>query len=320
MTLHAVLGSTGVVGRETVTALRNAGQTVRTVSRAAADPERPGAEHRTADLREAGPAMHAVEGADVAYLTVGLPYSTRVWQRDWPRVIRNVIDACTASGTHLVYFDNVYAYGDLHGRPMTESTPIRPSSRKGRIRAGLLQLLADAERDRGLTVTIARSADFYGPGASTSAFNMFAIDPVARGKPPTWLFDAGQPHSMTYTPDIGAALAVLGTDDRAKGRTWHLPTAAPALTGEEYLELATGGGAGRTRTMSMAMMRIGAIFVPAARESLELAYQYMAPYVFDSSAFERTFGLSPTPYAEGIATTLERARHDARLSDAASRR
>ncbi len=318
MTVQAVLGSTGAVGRETVTALRSAGHTVRTVSRAA-DPRHPGVEHRTADLRDPAAAMHAVEGADVAYLTVGLPYSTRVWRRDWPPIVRNVIDACAAAGTHLVHFDNVYAYGDMHGRPMTESSPVRPSSRKGRLRAELLQLLTDAERDRGITVTIGRSADFYGPGASTSVFNGFVIDAVARGKAPTWLFDARHPHSLTYTPDVGAALAVLGTDDRARGRTWHLPTAAPALTGEEFVELATGN-TGRTRTMSMAMMRMGALFVPAARESLELAYQYTGPYLFDSSAFESTFGLSPTPYAEGIATTLARARDDAGLSDAATRR
>ena len=33
-----------------------------------------------------------------------------------------------ANGTHLVYFDNVYAYGRIDA-PMTESSPIQPSSR-----------------------------------------------------------------------------------------------------------------------------------------------------------------------------------------------
>ena len=117
---------------------------------------------------------------------------------------------------------------------------------------------------------------------------MFVIDRVVAGKPPTWLFDASLPHSMTYTPDIGAALAVLGTDDRARGRTWHLPT-APALTGEQYLALATGGRL-RHRTMSTGTMRFGSLFSSAARETLEMAYQYTAPYEFDSTAFERTFG------------------------------
>ena len=204
MTTHVILGSNGVVGRETIAALRADGHSVRAVSRTpSSDPEVP---HIAADLRDAASAARALQGADVAYLTVGLPYSTRVWRRDWPAVLRNVIDGCLANGTHLVYFDNVYAYGRTDA-PMTESTPIRPSSRKGEVRAGLLRMLDAARDEHGLGVTVGRAADFYGPGASTSAFNLFAIDRVIAGKPPTWLFDASQPHSMTYTPDIGAALA-----------------------------------------------------------------------------------------------------------------
>jgi nucleoside-diphosphate-sugar epimerase len=258
----------------------------------------------SADLRDAASVRRAVAGAEVAYLTVGLPYRTRDWRKDWPTIMSNAIDACIASGAHLVYFDNVYAYGRVDG-PMTEATPIRPSSTKGQIRAGLLHQL-DAGRQRGLISTVGRSADFYGPGATTSSFNAMALDRVAAGKEPTWLLDSSQPHSMTYTPDIGAALATLGTDARARGEVWHLPT-APARTGEEYLAMATKGAL-RHRVMSMPTLRFGAFFVSAARESLELSYQSTSPYVFDSARFETTFGVAPTPYEEGIARTLEASR------------
>lgn len=300
---HVVLGANGVVGRETTAALRARGLAVTAVARSRRELD--GATSVAADLLDAASAANALRGAHVAYLTVGLPYSTKAWRHDWPIVMRNTIDACLANGTRLVYFDNVYAYGKVDG-PMAESTPIRPSSRKGEVRASLLALLDTAARERGLEFTIARSADFYGPDAATSAFNMYAIDRVVDGKRPVWLFDSHQPHSMTYTSDIGEALAVLGTDERALARTWHLPT-APALTGAEYLELASSGAL-RGTTMSMATMRLGALFVGAARESLEMAYQYTAPYMFDSSAFERTFEMAPTPYRDGIAAALGRAR------------
>ncbi|RXZ67244.1 NAD-dependent epimerase/dehydratase family protein [Agromyces albus] len=303
MTNHAVLGGNGVIGRETISALLARGHSVSSVGRSASVSA--GATSVVADLLDAASVMKAVKGAEVAYLTVGLLYSTKVWRRDWPVIMQNTIDACLAHGTRLVYFDNVYAYGRTDA-PMTESTPIRPSSRKGVLRASLLGTLDAVARERGLDVTVGRSADFYGPGAATSAFNTFALDYVAKGKPPVWLFDSNQPHSMTYTPDIGEALAVLGTDERARGRTWHLPTAAPALTGAEYLELATGGELAH-KTMTATTMRVGALFVAEARESLEMAYQYTAPYVFDSSAFESTFGIAPTPYREGIAAAQEQA-------------
>ncbi|MBB5632330.1 nucleoside-diphosphate-sugar epimerase [Cryobacterium mesophilum] len=301
---HVILGGSGVVGRETAAALRAADQNV-TVVRRSPDPESgPGAPVVSADLRDLDDAIRAVRGAEVVYLVLGLPYRLAVWRRDWPRVVENVIAAAKVEGAHLVYFDNVYAYGKVDG-PMTEDSPIRPSSRKGEIRAALLQQL-EVGHERGLELTVARSADFYGPGASTSAFNSMALDPVARGKEPTWLIDATLPHSMTYTPDIGAALAILGTDDRARGKVWHIPT-APALTGEEYLTLATGGGL-RHRTISLGTMRLGAPFVAVAREALELSYQNSRPYVFDSSRFESTFSMAATPYEVGIVRALEESR------------
>lgn len=316
MNSHVVLGGNGVVGRETIAALVAHGHAVASVTRSAPAAAPSDATSIVADLLDGASAVSALQGADVAYLTVGIPYTTKIWRRDWPAIMQNTIDACVAHGTHLVYFDNVYVYGKTDA-PMTESTPVRPSSKKGVVRAALLEMLAAAARERGLGYTIGRSADFYGPGASTSVFNAFAIDNVVRGKPPVWLFDAHQPHSMTYAPDIGRALAVLGSDERGRGGVWHLPT-APALTGDEYLELAAGGALAH-KTMSSATMRMGALFVSAARESLEMAYQNTAPYVFDSRAFETRFGVAATSYRDGIAASLERSRVAAREKPASLR-
>lgn len=291
-----VLGGNGVIGRETVRALIARGATPISVGRRPATID--GAVSVSADLLRPADVARALRGAEVAYLTVGLPYSHRVWQAQWPVILRHTIDAARAGGTHLIYLDNVYAYGHVDG-PMTESTPTNPVSKKGRVRADALRMLRDAA-DRGLGVTIARSADFFGPGATTSVFNTFALDRLAAGRRATWLFDADQPHSLTYTRDAGEALASLGDDPRAHAGAWHLPT-APALTGREYIALAGGD---RVSVMSSATMRLGALFASAPRETLEMAYQYTRPYVFDSERFETAFAVSPTPTTEAIATTL----------------
>lgn len=62
--------------------------------------------------------------------------------------------------------------------------------------------------------------------------------------------------------------------------------------------------------MSKVMLRLGGLFVPAVRESLELSYQNTEPYVCVSSKFESTFGVSATPYRDGIARALQYARED----------
>jgi nucleoside-diphosphate-sugar epimerase len=299
---HVVLGGNGIIGRQTIRTLLANGLTPASVGRRAATSD--GAVSVIADLLNPADVARALRGAQVAYLVAGLPYSSRVWAEQWPVIVGNTIDAALDQGTHLVYLDNVYAYGRVDG-PMTENTPINPSSRKGRVRAGALDRLDEAAA-RGLAVTIGRSADFYGPGASTSVFNTFALNKIAAGKTGTWLLDADQPHSLTYTPDIGRALVVLGTAEMARGRTWHLPTAA-ALTGRQFVQLAAGRGA-PTAVMGSATLRVGALVNTAARETLEMRYQYTAPYVLDSTAFENTFGYTPTPAAEGIAAVLAETR------------
>lgn len=300
---HVVLGGNGITGTETIKALLRRGQAVTSVGR------RPstlaGVHSQVADLRDPAEALDALAGHSTAYFTVGLPYSARIWATEWPAILRQVIDAAVQHGTRLIYLDNVYAYGEV-AEPMTERTPLRPSSRKGRIRADAIQALQQAQDERGLAFTVARSADFYGPGATTSMVNGFVMNPAAAGRRCTWLLDAGLPHSLTYTPDIGEALAILGTTAADHGQTWHLPT-APALTGQEYVELAAGPGA-TAKVMSLATMRFGALFNASARETLELTYQFEKPYVFDSSRFETVFSMAPTPISEGIAATVKAAQ------------
>jgi len=300
---HVVLGAHGVAGRETVKSLLGRGEVVTAVGRTAPTtaPTTAGASALRADLLNPADATRALEGAQVAYFTVGLPYSAKVWEQQWPLLVRNVIDAAVSHGTRLVYLDNIYAYGEVEG-PMTEDTPLRATTRKGRVRVDAVRALQAAAAERNLDLTIARSADFYGPGATTSVVNPYVLARAAVGKPGTWFFDADLPHSLTYTPDIGEALATLGTDPQARGGTWHLPS-APALTGRQMIELAGGPGA-KTSVMSLGMMRFGGLFSRAARETVEMAYQWTRPSVLDSSRFEAAFGVAPTPLADGFATTI----------------
>ncbi len=312
---HVVLGGNGASGRETVRALIERGERVTSVGRRVATVE--GATPAQADLLNPADVSRVLADADVAYLTVGLPYSRRVWAAQLPVIVRNVAEAASERGVHVVYLDNVYALGRVN-EPMTEASPIHPSSNKGEVRANALEILASAARERGLAVTTARSADFYGPGATTSVFNLFAINPIAAGKSGSWLFDAHQPHSMTYTPDIGEALAILGTNPAGVGRVWHIPS-APALTGAQWLELVGGPGT-PPKVMSRGMMRLGGLFNTSARETLEMGYQFENPYFFDTSAFESTFGMTATSAEDGVRETLSAATQGAFPGDPDSRR
>ena len=56
---------------------------------------------------------------------------------------------------------------------------------------------------------------------------------------------------------------------------------------------------------------LGGLFSPMIREFGEMVYQFEQPFVVNSSRFERTFGLSATPYRDGIEQTLDWVQHTA---------
>lgn len=160
--MQTILGAGGDISKLLAKELKNYTDKVRLVAR---HPRQVNGDDElfTANLLDAEQVNSAVKGSDVAYLTVGLTYDVRIWQKQWPVIMQNVIDACINHNCKLVFFDNVYMY-DKNAIPnMTESSPVNPPSQKGKVRAQLVQMINEAIVDKGLKAIIARSADFYGP-------------------------------------------------------------------------------------------------------------------------------------------------------------
>lgn len=302
--MQTILGANGVIARELSRALSASTDRLRQVSR---NPQRVNQKDEIvkADLLDAQATANAVAGSDVVYLVAGLKYDAAVWQEQWPRIMRNAIDACKRSGSRLVFFDNVYAYGRCDGM-MTEQTPFNPVSRKGEVRARIATTLLDEMRAGELQAMIVRSADFYGPGAIQSFPHNTVFDRLRAGKSPQWIGNPKAVHTFTYTPDAGRALAVLGQSADAYGHTWHVPTTKELLGGEGFVRLACEL-AGRPYKLQVAppwMLRLMGLFMPVLRENREMMYQFDFDYRFDSSKMESAFNLKPTLYREGIAASL----------------
>jgi len=128
--MHTILGANGVIGRGLSRLLAADGHPIRQVGRSPRA-ENSSDETFTADLLDPRATADAVAGSEVAYLVAGLKYDAGVWADQWPRVMRNAIDACARHGTRLVFFDNVYAYGRVDG-VMTEESPFNPAAARAR--------------------------------------------------------------------------------------------------------------------------------------------------------------------------------------------
>jgi nucleoside-diphosphate-sugar epimerase len=303
MSIHTILGAGGAIADHLAGELITRGLPLRLVSRRPAPAL--GAQLLPADLTDPDQTLLAVKGSDVVYLCIGLPYDYRIWRRQWPKIIDNVIAACRTTRSRLIFFDNVYMYGHTD-EPMTEETPYDPSSRKGDLRARLATQLMSEVRKGNITATIARAADFYGPGTGkTSVPDILVFQRLMKDQRAQWLVNANVAHSFTYVPDAARALAILGSDGSSWNQVWHLPTAAAALTGAEFIRQAAIalGKESHYQVLSSWMIRLGGLFNRTTAELYEMLYQYTFPYRFDSSKFEKAYGFQPTPYAEGIRAT-----------------
>ena len=299
-----ILGAGGDIGNKLVKLLAAANRPFRVVAR---NPRpTPGAtEMVAADITDLEQTIRAVAGSSVVYLLIGLKYDHTVWQKMWPRIMNNTIEACKRSEAKLIFFDNVYMYGKVNG-PMTEETPFNPCSRKGAIRAKIATELIDSWKSGAITGMIARAADFYGPDTRNGMANILVMESFSKRKKASWLVNDLVPHSYTYTPDAAEGLLQLAERSTAWNQTWHLPTAPNPPTGREFVTLAAKefGVAPNYRILSRPMLRVVGLFNASVAESYEMLYQSGSPYLFDSSKFSREFGVTGTSYVDGIRATV----------------
>ncbi len=59
----------------------------------------------------------------------------------------------------------------------------------------------------------------------------------------------------------------------------------------------------RMSGMGRVMMALGGLFIPGAREMVEMMYEFEQPFVVDSSKFTRTFGDLATPHTSAMRST-----------------
>jgi nucleoside-diphosphate-sugar epimerase len=306
--MQTILGSGGAIGVELAIALNKFTNEIRLVSR---NPQKvnPSDELIAADLLNFDELQKAVNGSSIVYVTIGFAYDHKVWEKVWPKFMKNVINACKKEDCKLVFFDNVYMYDPNHLDEMTEKTPVNPSSKKGKIRAKIAAMIINEVNRGNIKALIARSADFYGPSIdnNTSVLIETVFKPLSKGEKANWLGGADYKHSYTYTIDAAKATALLGNTDKAYGEIWHLPTASKPMTGKEWIESVAHqmDAQPKYRTVSKFLVLMMGLFNPVMKESVEMMYQYNRDYVFDSSKFEKEFSIKPTSYLNGTKKIIE---------------
>ena len=306
MSKHVIVGA-GQVGRHLAELLADQGHDVTVVSRSGSGPD--SVEKVAADAADHGRLAEIATGAEVIYNCVNPAYHR--WAQDWPPMAASILTAAETTGAGLVALGNLYVYGPVDG-PLTEDLPLAATGTKGRVRAKMWADMLAAHRAGRVRVTELRASDYFGPGASDQAYLGERFVPgVLAGKRVMFLRDPDLPHAWTYLLDVARALAAAGTDERVWGRAWHIPT-GPALSARDFgVRMAALAGAPAPRISKIPRPVVSAVglVAPMVRELRETDHQWDRPFILDSSDFEKTFDVSPTPLDDALKATIAHWRN-----------
>ena len=301
MGTHVIVGA-GPIGTSTALELVQRGHHVKMITRSGSGPVHTGVERLAGDVSDPVALAHLSGGAEALYNCANPPYHR--WPELWPPMASSMLSVASNTGAVLVTMSNLYGYGPLD-HPMAESDPLASTGTKGSVRAAMWTDALAAHRAGRVRATEARASDFYGLGVVDSHFGR-NVGRLLAGKKVRVVGDPDAPHSWTYVPDVGRALAVLGTDERAWGKPWHVPTAAPCSQRQLASRLCEVAGLPAPRVVPVPAvgLRLAGLFSPETRGLKETLYQFDRPFVLDSSAFTRVFGLEATPTDAALGAIL----------------
>jgi nucleoside-diphosphate-sugar epimerase len=302
--LVALFGASGAVGHALAPALEHQGIAYRSVGRSAETLQRefPRSQTISADFFSGDGASEAAQGVDTVFYLAGAPY-TEFYKH--PIMVRNALDAAQAAGvTRFVHVAPVYSYGPPRVRPVPESQPHAPNTRKGRFR--LEQEQAVLERNAGGFATmVVHLPDFYGPNAELSYANAFMREALT-GKTASFVGPLDAQREFVYVPDVADPLLRLAAMSGVCGRCWNLggqSIQARAFACEVFAAI---GKPPKYRSIPKIVLQLAGIVQPFMREVAEMYYLFDSGFVLDDTALQRRLdGYKKTSISRGLSQTID---------------
>lgn len=303
--MQTILGSNGQIGDELAKELyKNYTKDIRLVSR---KPKKinPTDQLVSADLMDFDQTKNAIENSDIVYFTVGLPMDSELWETNFLKITKNVINACKESQSKLVFFDNTYMY-PKDSTPQKENTKFSPLGKKSVVRSKMAKLILSEIENNRLEAVICRAPEFYGPDKTQSITNTLFLNKIKANITAKIPVNKNTLRTLIWTPDASRAMALIGNTPSAYGQSWHLPCDKP----HTYLDMIHISEKILNRSVKykiihLSQFKIAKLFSKEARELDELLPRYEVDNVFISDKFKKSFpNFKITSFEEGISLLL----------------
>ena len=298
-----VIGA-GLIGRPLAQRLAARGDAVTIATRSGSTAA--GATALVLDASNPAALTRAATDASTIFLCTNPPYTD--WAAQWPPIYEAVVAAASATGAKVVVMGNLYSYGSPTGA-MTEHSSETTTEAKGLIRrAGWAKLLAahDVGHIRAVEV---RASDYFGPGAmGTAHLGESFFRSVLRSKTARVVGEPALAHSWSYLPDIVTTLIAAADHTGDWGRLWHVPSGTFSRVDIAGQLNAHYGTRGKVSGYPQLLLRSLGLASPMMQEVWASSYQFVVPFVIDSTETERELNVSATPWNEALIATAESYR------------
>jgi nucleoside-diphosphate-sugar epimerase len=304
---HVVFGAAGALGASIVHELTKEGKSVVAVVR---DPKGArqllplSADIIAGDATNPESVASACRDAAAVHHCINVPYQK--WTAVMPVITDNILSGAREAKARLVFPGNVYGYEPFQKIPATEDHPLAATSKKGQLRNMMERKLLNSHQAGDVEVVIPRFPDYYGPNVTNKLIAPI-FEAVLAGKKASWPGKLDVPHNLVYIVDAARACVLLSMAENASGQVWHVPGERP-LTGRQFIEMAfqAAGTKAKVGAMGRGFFQFFGLFVPEAREMVELMYEFEEPLVLDGSKFVHAFpSFEYTPHEEAVRQTVE---------------
>ncbi len=255
------------------------------------------------DAMDLGKLKEVASGKQFIFHGINYPYDK--WEANMDLVTGYVIVAASHNNSTIIFPGNIYEFGNV--KEITEDTVPNPTTKKGKIRLKLFNMLKSAADEGKCKVIFMRLPDFFGPNV-VNGLIMRIFGNAIKNKPINWLIKSDIPHQFVYTPDAARLMYQLCLKNNRPDFILYnyggfiLPS-VNALAEEIAKQT---GGSSKVQNLPKYIMNIMGLFMPVMKEMKENYYLFENSVNLNDDKIRAAFPeFKQTSMEKAVSDTLE---------------